>query len=188
MPKSSYYWSREQEKKLIDLWTQGERNVTVLAAQVGRKPEAVRKKLERMGLVVGQKKNFSGTTTNKEEEETRVELEIPPELPSVEEALKLMAAAMHALSKPGLSKVEILRFRTIVNAVKTYQKLLAEYINYREIEEKLVDLEAKYVRWLREKQERSKQLNVEARALRRVWPNVMVKRKATFSLKKDKRR
>jgi len=86
MSKSAYYWSHEETKKLIHLWNQGEHNIAVSAAKIGRKPEVVRKKLQRMGLVVGQKKNFSGTTTNKQEEETRIRLNIPDELPSVEEA------------------------------------------------------------------------------------------------------
>jgi hypothetical protein len=38
---------------------------------------------------------------------------------------------------------------------RTYKELLSDYINYREIEAKLVDLEAKYARLLRE-QEKAK--------------------------------
>jgi hypothetical protein len=43
MPKSLYYWSREEERKLRDLWKNGEHDPKVLAAHIGRKPEAVSK-------------------------------------------------------------------------------------------------------------------------------------------------
>ena len=141
MGRSSYYWSRGEEKELIDLWNQGQRDPRILAARLGRKPEAVRKKLQRLGFVVGQKENVRTTTT---EAETRVELNIPDELPSVEEALKLLAAAMDALSKPGLSKVDIQRLRSVVSAVKIYKELLADYMDYRRIEIRLVEMEEKF--------------------------------------------
>lgn len=145
MPKSPYYWSRDEERKLRDLWKKGEHDPQVLAAHIGRKPGAVSKKLKRLELVVvgGEKQNV-GTTTI--EEETRIKLKIPDELPSVEEALKKLSAALDALARPGLSKAEIMRFRTIIVAVKTYQKLFAEYVDYRKIEVDLVDLRKKFER------------------------------------------
>jgi hypothetical protein len=75
-----------------------------LAVRLGRKPGAVWKKLQWLGFVVGQKENVRTTTTG--EKETRVELSIPDDLPSVKEALKLLAAAMNALTKPGLSRAD----------------------------------------------------------------------------------
>jgi len=41
-------------------------------------------------------------------------LEIPEELPSIEETLKMLAAALEALKTPGLDKIEILRLRDII--------------------------------------------------------------------------
>jgi len=175
----------------MELWNQGERDVKVLAAAVNRKPTAVRKQLQRLGLfVVAHKKNFSETTTSKEskeqsetEEETRIRLEALDRLPSVEEVLVMVAAAVDRLAEPGLSKVEISRLKAVVRAGETYQRLLADFINYRQIEEKLIDMEAKYRGWLEEKLERSKELNVEARTLRQVWrqiwPTSMIKQRAT---------
>ena len=55
-----------------------------------------------------------------------------------------MAAAMNALQTPNLSKVEIARLRSIIQAVKTYKELLADYINYRQIEARLIEMEQKY--------------------------------------------
>jgi hypothetical protein len=163
MPKSPYYWSHEEEKVLLNLWSQGEHNIAVLAAQVGRKPEAIRKKLARLGFVVGQEKNFDRTTTNKKEEQTRIQLSIPDDLPSVEEALKLLAGALNALSKPGLSMVEIQRFRSVVGAVKAYQKLFAEYVQYRKIEVDLLRMEA----------ELAKETERRIRIVRRIWPRIV---------------
>jgi len=73
MAKNQYHWSHEEMKKLTALRNQGEREIAVLAATTSRKLGALRRKLQRMGLVVGQHKKFCGTTTNKEEEKTRVE-------------------------------------------------------------------------------------------------------------------
>jgi hypothetical protein len=165
MPKNSYFWSREEEKKLMALWSQGEHDARIIAAQLNRKPEAIRKKLQRLGLVVGHKEKFAGTTTTKEEE-TQIKLDIPDELPSVETALKLLVAAMNALSQPGLSKADVQRLRNVVNAVKTYQKLIAEYVEYRKIEVELVDLRKKYEQW-------GKGMGLKAQAARRAWPRIV---------------
>jgi hypothetical protein len=133
-PKS-YYWTREEERKLIEYWRQGVRNPEILADRLGRKMEGVKKKLSRLGLVVEPEKRGGPTTT---------ELEMPEELPSVEEALKLLVAAMEALQKPGLSRAEVSRLRSIIQAVRTYKELLADYVDYRGIEAELIELEAKY--------------------------------------------
>jgi len=133
-PKS-YYWTREEERKLIEYWRQGVRNPEILADRLGRKLEGVKKKLSRLGLVVEPEKRGDPTTT---------ELEMPEELPSVEEALKLLVAAMEALQKPGLSRAEVSRLRSIIQAVRTYKELFADYVDYRGIEAELIELEAKY--------------------------------------------
>jgi len=165
MPKNPYFWSHEEEKRLMDLWKKGEHDARIIAAQLNRKPEAIRKKLQRLGLVVGHKEKISRTTTTKEEEETQIKLDIPDELPSVEQALKLLVAAMNALSQPGLSKADVQRLRNVVNAVKTYQGLFAEYVHYREIEIELVDLRQKY-------EQSGKDMGLKAQAVRRAWPGV----------------
>lgn len=133
-PKS-YYWTREEERKLVEYWRQGVRNPEVLADRLGRKLEGVKKKLSRLGLVVEPEKRGGPTTT---------ELEMPEELPSVEEALKLLVAAMEALQKPGLSRAEVSRLRSIIQAVRIYKELFADYVDYRGIEAELIELEAKY--------------------------------------------
>jgi hypothetical protein len=66
-------------------------------------------------------------------------------LPSVEETLKTLAAALESLQTFGLDKSDILRLRTIISGAKVYKELLADYINYRGLEAELLELREKYV-------------------------------------------
>jgi len=78
-------------------------------------------------------------------------LSLPRELTSIEEALKLLAGASKGAGQAGLDKVEVQRLQVVATLAKTYKEALADYINYREIERRLVDLEAKYARLCEEK-------------------------------------
>ena len=69
---------------------------------------------------------------------------LPDELPSVEETLKELAGALKAAKEPGLNKVEVQRLQAIATLARTYKEILADYINYREVEDKLNDMQAKY--------------------------------------------
>ena len=71
-------------------------------------------------------------------------MELPDELPSVEEALKTLAALLKALDAPGLERGEVLRLRGILSGAKVYKELLADYINYRGIEAELLELRKKF--------------------------------------------
>jgi len=137
MPKG-VPWSKSEVDELLVLRTSGS-TVRQIAEKLGKSEQAVQKKIERLGLKVVQQTNIGATTTS--------ELIMPAELPSVEEALKILAAAMNALQTPGLTKAEVQRLRSIIQAVKTYKELLADYINYRQIEAKLVEMEQKYAEW-----------------------------------------
>ncbi len=77
---------------------------------------------------------------------------MPVELPSIEDALKDMVGAMNALKKHGLDKVEILRLTKIISSCKAYNKEFAAYLNYRELEERLIELEAKYAELVKRKE------------------------------------
>ena len=128
-------WTKEQEAKLKQLVKQGE-TLKAIAAKLGKTEEAIRAKARRLGLEVVKQKTGKCLTT----------LELPKELPSVEEALKILAGALNATAQPGLDKVEVQRLRIVATLAKTYKELLADYIDYRAIEAKLVELEAKYAR------------------------------------------
>jgi hypothetical protein len=151
MLKSKYYWTNDETKKLVDLWNQGEHEPANLASQLNRRPEGVRKKLQRLGLlVVGHKAKSSQQTNEEEKTGTKIEFD---DLPSLKEAMMLVAGAMNALSKGGLSKIEISRAMSIVRSVKIYERLLANYVRYLEIEAKLDAMEAKFAE--QEKMERN---------------------------------
>jgi hypothetical protein len=68
----------------------------------------------------------------------------PAELPSIEEAMKTLAAALKGLEEPGLDQAEVLRLRSLISGVKIYKEIFADYFDYCELEERLVELEKKY--------------------------------------------
>ena len=69
---------------------------------------------------------------------------MPEEMPTIEEALLKLAAAMKALENPKLSKTDVMRLKAFIHTFKIYQKLLAEYMDYRRVERKLIVLDEKY--------------------------------------------
>jgi hypothetical protein len=134
MPKGKP-WLVEEERKLRKLREEG-KTVAEIALRMKNTPDAIKQKLRRVGLKVVTLQKSGGTTTS--------ELIMPDELPSVEEALKDLVAAMNALKTPGLSKTEIMRLRTLIQTSCLYQKRIAEYMDYRGLEKELVELHEKY--------------------------------------------
>jgi len=136
MPKGKP-WTAQEEAELKRLIDEGQ-PLDVMAARLGKSKQAIRRKAERLGLeVVGQARRQCTTTSG---------IKLPAELPSVEEALKILAGALRAASEPGLDRVEVQRLQVVATLARTYKELLADYIGYRHIEAKLVELEAKYVK------------------------------------------
>lgn len=140
-------WTAEEERQLRDL-VAAKKSIGVIAEALGKSNESVRLKMMRLGLVVDEQANFQCSTSTK--------LELPEVLPSIETTLKKLVAAMNALETPGLSKTEISRLRSIIQAASVYQVKIAEYMDYRGIEAKLIDLDEKYARLVREKGKDSK--------------------------------
>jgi hypothetical protein len=134
-------WALQEENRLKKLVEEG-KSVKVMAAELGKTEQAIIKKAGRLGLEVVVPRLELQTTT----------LKLPKELPSVEEALRILAGALQASTQGGMGKVEVQRLQTIANLARTYMENLADYINYRGIEEKLVDSEAKYARLVQEKE------------------------------------
>ncbi len=123
-------WTIEEEaelKTLVDAKTP----IDVIATKLGKQPGAIYVKCQRLGLTT--KVNL-----------TNFSIPLPTDLPSVEEALKKLAGAFDLACTPGLSKAEIQRLNVVATLAKTYKEILADYINYRGIEAKLIDMEAKY--------------------------------------------
>ena len=134
MPKGKP-WTISEERRLRELRSENLR-VSEIAVAMGKSEQAILKKLQRMGLKVVQQQKSSGTTTS--------ELILPEDLPSVEEALVMLAGAMNALRTPGLSKTEVTRLRSLIQAASVYQVKFAEYVDYRGIEKRLVELGRKF--------------------------------------------
>ena len=132
-------WPTEDEKNLKSWFTSGITDLGVLAFNFDGRytEEAVRQKLIKLELIKEQQHGAANRCCSPE-------LELPEEMPSVEEALKKLCAALKALETPGLEKSEVLRLRSIISGVKTYKELFADYVDYRGIEAELLELREKF--------------------------------------------
>jgi hypothetical protein len=139
-------WTKKDIHKLQQLAEEG-KDWQVIAAELGRSVEAVQKKANRLGVnvVVQTPPPPSSPTTT-----TTVKLE-SKELVSVQKALELLSAALQKASEEGLDNIEIQRLNTVATLARTYENLFARFMQYREIEKRVVELEAKYARLAEEK-------------------------------------
>jgi hypothetical protein len=135
-------WAVKDEKLLQELVKKGQ-TVEVIAARLKKTPDAVKKKINRLGLEVVASRAPRTTTS----------VESPEDLPSVEQVLKELAGALALAKQPGLDKVEVQRLQAIATLARTYKEMLVDYAGYREIERKLVELEVKYAKLLGQKVE-----------------------------------
>jgi hypothetical protein len=128
-------WSVEEEEQLRSL-VEAKLPLVVVAAKLQKPDEAVRQKIRRLGLeVVEQQRSVCSTTSR---------LVLPEELPSVEEALKMLAAALKAACTSGLDKVEVQRLQVVSTIARTYKEILVDYVDYRGLEAELLELREKY--------------------------------------------
>ncbi len=127
-------WLLEEEKQLREL-VKSKVSVGVIAKSMKRSSDAIVKKCERLGLEVVDANPRISTTTS---------LKIPKELPSVEQALKMLAGALKMACMPGLDKVEVQRLQVVATLARTYKDILADYLDYRGVETELLELRQKY--------------------------------------------
>ena len=130
-------WQIQEEAQLKAL-IEAKTPIDKIASTLKRTPTAILLKCQRLGLVPS-------------DYVTKSTLLLPDELPSVEETLKELAAALRAAKEPGLNKVEVQRLQAIATLARTYKEILADYLNYREVEAKVNDMEAKYAALLETK-------------------------------------
>ena len=123
-------WTLQEESTLRDL-LKDHMPLEVVAGQVGKTKEAVRQKMIGLGLKELEQRKTGCCSSD---------LKLPEELPSVEEALKTLSAALKTLERPGLGQAEVLRLRCIVQGVKVYKELFTDYVDYRGMEGELVEL------------------------------------------------
>ena len=124
-------WTLQEESTLRDL-LKDHKPLEVVAGQVGKTKEAVRQKMINLGLKEQQQRKTGCCCSS--------DLKLPEELPSVEEALKTLSAALKALEQSGLGQDEVLRLKYIIQGVKMYKELFTDYVDYRGIESELVEL------------------------------------------------
>ena len=126
-------WTVEEETQLRQLLTK-KKSMRSIAKILGKTLIAVQLKAARLGL-----EDDDGSEKNTSSSSTLSKLVLPPELPSVEEKLKTLIAALNDLDTPNLDRTNVLRLRTIIQGVKVYQELVAEYVDYRGIEAELME-------------------------------------------------
>ena len=129
-------WTPDEETQLKQLAQAGE-DLDSIAAKMGRRKEAVAMKANRLGLEVV-------VVASKEKNPTTTSFSLPHDLPSQEEALIMLAGAFKMATKAGLTKVDVHRLKVISTIARAYDLLLANYVRYRQIETKLMELEHKY--------------------------------------------
>ena len=105
-------WTVELEKQLRELVELG-KSAAKIAVVLEKSYASVSSKIKRLGLQVDDD-GLSGSLLSST-------LELPDELPSVETVLKKAAAALAGLETPGLSKVEVMRLRALIQSAAVYQ-------------------------------------------------------------------
>ena len=131
-------WTAQQEAELKAL-VDADIGIEDIAAKFQKTPGAIIVKCQRLGLPLKAKGYVQS------------QIYLPRELPSVEEALRMLAGALKAAVKPGLDRVEVQRLQAIATISKTYKELLTDYFNYREIETKLKEMEELNAQLLKER-------------------------------------
>jgi hypothetical protein len=132
-------WSVDEINKLKEFFNAGITDPTVLCGKFEGKfsRQAVRQKLFALGLKEKHQaeKNRGCFSSN---------LVLPDELFSVEEALKVLAGALNALTVGGLDKTEIIRLRSIIQGAEAYIDRVAQFVNYRGLEFELLEWRRKF--------------------------------------------
>jgi len=138
------YWTHEQEVALTRMVEEG-KPIEELCKHFRRSQEAVRLKIRRLGLALPQKTQVTlGSTT------TLPQIRPATELISMEEMLKLLLGALKELQNPDVSSAEIKRCRTIVSTARSYLSMLKTYEKMSDLEQWLVNTNAKLLELTRD--------------------------------------
>ena len=140
MPKGKP-WTNADEEQLKQLTEAGEKADSI-AAKLGKTPMAIVQKARRMNIEVDETKHYQLTSSF---------VQLPADLPTPEEALRILAGALKAATKPGLNRIEVQRLQVLSRIARAYDFLLSNYIQYRQIETKLMELERKYAQLIQRK-------------------------------------
>jgi hypothetical protein len=147
-------WPVEDEKQLSDWFKSSTKDIRVLSFSFDGKysENAIYQKLLDLGIIQKEEEarkkhtpsSSSAAAFAPDSGFSSTKLQLPDELPSVEETLKTLAVALKALDDPGLKRDDILRLRGIISGAKIYKELVADYINYQALEAELLVLRNKY--------------------------------------------
>jgi hypothetical protein len=153
-------WSIDEERRLRQLIEEG-KGFSDISQIMGKSRVSVKNKLYNLGLALKDNTHVQPSVTVSSPSSlsskppiinlvTAVEPvcvnEVAPKLnangplPSVEEKLRVLDAALVALERPGLGAVEISRLHQIIQGVKVYQQLFANFVNYRALESEVLEL------------------------------------------------
>jgi hypothetical protein len=130
-------WTVEVEKKLRRLVEAGV-SVREISGEFKKSMGAVKRKIERLRLEVVVPDPAGLRTTTSEE------ITLPKVLFSVEEALAMLAGALKRSCEAGLEKVEVQRLQVVATLARNYKEILADYLDYRGVEQELLELRHKY--------------------------------------------
>lgn len=133
-------WTVDEELKLKALLEAG-LPVPIIATRLSKTEVAVVLKVSRLGLKDDKKgeKMLSSSSSS-----SSGELELPVELPTVEEAGKILGGALLAMMRPGASKEDLRRWKAVADVAWKYKEFMADFLDYRALEEKYVELRKKY--------------------------------------------
>jgi hypothetical protein len=130
-------WDIDEERQLRQLVEEGQ-SVDEISRLMVKTQDAIKQKmfdlkLKEKRVGASRKAVFSSS-----------KLELPAELPTVEETLQILAAALRKGAEAGLDKEEVQRLQVVATLAKTYKEIFADYLDYRGLEGLLVELEEKY--------------------------------------------
>jgi hypothetical protein len=123
-------WTVKQEKQLRELVADG-KDVNEISGVMEKSYASVAAKMRRLNII--QEDNNRDPAGS----QLLSTLELPEDLPSVEEQMLVLAGALKELQKGGLDKSDVMRLRSIIVGVKAYKELFADYVDYRGIEQKV---------------------------------------------------
>lgn len=135
-------WTVEQEKALLDMVKEN-KPLEEIAEAFRRSPDAITMKAKRMGLAIPEKCREKISENKVTKNATTTTPKLKPlkfeELPSPNEAMGLLWAAIRRLQDPDVGKEEAKKLRLIIQGVKSYIHLDADYVfRIREVERRIL--------------------------------------------------
>jgi hypothetical protein len=134
-------WDINEIRQLRQLVEEG-KGIDEISRLMVKTKDAVRQKMMDLGLKV--LKEEERVVSQKKARFSYSKLDLPEDLLTVEETLRILAACLRKGTEAGLGKDEVQRLQVVANIAEKYKSVFAEYLDYRGLEERLVELEAKY--------------------------------------------